>query len=81
MWRRIWVMAFLQPRIRRTCSSRSQRKDKVVYGQAFDIVKLTTPIDLGSLPEVEANLAKITVLEIKWLDGSSNPISEAFSSP
>jgi hypothetical protein len=41
------------------------KKGKVVYGKAFDIVKLSRPIDLSDLEAVEAGLKNITVLEIK----------------
>jgi hypothetical protein len=41
------------------------KKGKVVYGKAFDIVKLSSPIDLDDLAEVERQLETITVFEIK----------------
>src|SRR5438874_13107706 len=41
------------------------KKGKVVYGRAFDIVKLSTSVDLDSLAEIERQLSHITVLEIK----------------
>ncbi len=41
------------------------KKGKVVYGKAFDVVKLSGPVDLNDLAEVEKHLAKITVFEIK----------------
>lgn len=41
------------------------KKGKVVYGKAFDVVKLSGPVDLNDLAEVEKQLAKITVFEIK----------------
>ena len=41
------------------------KKGKVVYGKAFDVVKLSGSIDLNDLVEVEKHLAQITVFEIK----------------
>src|SRR5437899_10171671 len=41
------------------------KRGKVVYGKAFDVVKLSGPIDLAELPEVEAHLDQIKVFEIK----------------
>lgn len=41
------------------------KKGKVVYGRAFDVVKLSGSVDLNDLAEVEKHLAKITVFEIK----------------
>jgi hypothetical protein len=41
------------------------KKGKVVYGKAFDIVKLSGEIDLSNLAEVEAKLDKIVIYEIK----------------
>ena len=41
------------------------KRDMVVYGKAFDILRLTGPVNLDSLEEVEANLAHIQVFEIK----------------
>jgi hypothetical protein len=41
------------------------KKGKVVYGKAFDVVKLSEPIDLDDLTDIESNLEKITVFEIK----------------
>lgn len=41
------------------------KKDKIVYGKAFDVVRLSEPVDLDSLEEVEAGLPKIIVCEIK----------------
>ena len=37
----------------------------IVYGKAFDVVRLSHPVDLDSLEDVEANLGKIMVCEIK----------------
>jgi hypothetical protein len=41
------------------------KKGKVVYGRAFDIVKLASRVDLNNLADVERNLEKITIYEIK----------------
>jgi hypothetical protein len=41
------------------------KKGKVVYGKAFDIVKLGADVDLDDLTDVERYLDTITVLEIK----------------
>jgi hypothetical protein len=41
------------------------KRDRIVYGKAFDVVRLSEPVNLSSLEDVEANLSKITVCEIK----------------
>ena len=41
------------------------KKGKVVYGKAFDVVKLSGRVDLNDLADVENNLEKITIYEIK----------------
>jgi hypothetical protein len=41
------------------------KRGKVVYGKAFDVVKLTATLDLSNLIEVEKHLEQITVFEIK----------------
>lgn len=41
------------------------KKGKVVYGRAFDIVKVSGSVDLDCLADVEKNLAKVTIFEIK----------------
>ncbi len=41
------------------------KKGKVVYGRAFDIVRLSSHINLDDLAEVESNLHTITIFEIK----------------
>lgn len=41
------------------------KKDMIVYGKAFDVLRLSHPVDLDSPVEVEANLNKILVCEIK----------------
>jgi hypothetical protein len=41
------------------------KKGKVVYGKAFDIIRLSSPVDLGDLNAIERNIKSITVFEIK----------------
>ena len=41
------------------------KKGKVVYGKAFDVVKLYGPVNMDDLAEVEKHLEQITVFEIK----------------
>jgi len=41
------------------------KRGKVVYGKAFDVVKLSGPVDLADLAEVEKHLEQIRVFEIK----------------
>ena len=41
------------------------KKGKVVYGRAFDIVKLSGSVDLSDLSDVERNLEKVVIYEIK----------------
>lgn len=41
------------------------KKNMVVYGKAFDIVKLLGNVDLDDLVSVEKNLEKIRIYEIK----------------
>ena len=41
------------------------KKGKVIYGKAFDIVRVTGAIDLNDLASVEANLLRVTIFEIK----------------
>lgn len=41
------------------------KKGKVVYGRAFDIVRLRAPVNLDELADVERNLGNILVFEIK----------------
>jgi hypothetical protein len=41
------------------------KKNMVVYGRAFDIVKLLGEVDLNDLASVEKNLGKIRIYEIK----------------
>lgn len=41
------------------------KRDMIVYGKAFDVVRVSEPVDLDSLEEVETNLRKVLVCEIK----------------
>lgn len=41
------------------------KKDMIVYGKAFDVIRLTQAVDLDSAEEVEAKLGKIILCEIK----------------
>jgi hypothetical protein len=41
------------------------KKDMIVYGRAFDIVKLLEPVNLSDPSEVELKLSKIELFEIK----------------
>lgn len=41
------------------------KQEKIVYGKAFDVVRLTGKVDLDSLEDVEAKLAQILFCEIK----------------
>ncbi len=41
------------------------KKGKVVYGKAFDIVKLSSSVNLDDLADVEENLKNVTIFEIK----------------
>lgn len=41
------------------------KKDRIVYGKAFDVIRLTEPVDLDLFDEVEQNLNKILLCEIK----------------
>ncbi len=41
------------------------KRGKVIYGKAFDVVRLSRVVDLNDLAAVEANLGCITVCEIK----------------
>ena len=41
------------------------KRDMIVYGKAFDVVRLSAPVNLDSLDEIEANLGKVLVCEIK----------------
>ena len=41
------------------------KNDKIVYGKAFDVIRVTGEVDMDSLEDVEANLAGILLCEIK----------------
>lgn len=41
------------------------KQEKIVYGKAFDVVRLTGKVDLDSLEDVEARLAQVLFCEIK----------------
>lgn len=41
------------------------KKGKVVYGKAFDIVKMSSVVNLNDLADLEKNLQKVTIFEIK----------------
>ena len=41
------------------------KKNKVVYGKAFDIIRVSEPVLLDDLAELEQNLHKVTIFEIK----------------
>jgi hypothetical protein len=41
------------------------KRGKVVYGKAFDIIKLSAPVELDALTEVEKHLGQIRVFEVK----------------
>jgi hypothetical protein len=41
------------------------KRGKVVYGKAFDIVKLAGRVDLENVDDLEGNLEKVTIFEIK----------------
>ena len=52
------------------------KKNMVIYGKAFDIVKLLGKVDLDDLADVEKNLEKIRIYEIK---STSKALSSDFS--
>jgi len=41
------------------------RRDLIVYGKAFDVLRLTCEVDLDSPEDVECKLAQIVICEIK----------------
>ncbi len=41
------------------------KRDMIVYGRAFDIIKLLAPVDLDDLSDVESKINKIQLFEIK----------------
>src|SRR5687768_9126168 len=52
------------------------KKGKVLYGRAFDVVKVKVPINLDNLEDVERNLAMLVIAEIK---SSRKPLPPDFS--
>jgi diacylglycerol kinase len=54
------------------------KKGKVIYGRAFDIVKLSGPVILDDLSDVEKNLNRITIFEIKSTRKVLKPDFSAF---
>lgn len=47
------------------------RKRKVIYGAAFDVVRLARKVDLGDADEIVANLDAVELLEVKSTNRSS----------
>jgi hypothetical protein len=41
------------------------KRDMIVYGKAFDVVRLSGQVDLNDLEEVERHLEQVTLYEIK----------------
>jgi hypothetical protein len=41
------------------------KRDRIVYGKAFDVVRLSGQADLNDLEEVERHLRQVTLYEIK----------------
>ncbi len=54
------------------------KKNKVVYGKAFDIVKLSGPVKLEDLANLEENLHKVTIFEIKSTKKNLKPDFASF---
>jgi len=52
------------------------KRDMIVYGRAFDIIKLLEPVELDDLSEVEAKINKIQLIEIK--STNKDKISDTF---
>lgn len=40
-------------------------RDKVIYGKAFDLVRLSRPVDLSDPQAIASNLDAITIIEVK----------------
>lgn len=53
------------PRQKKNLVVACAKNDFIVYGKAFDIIRTTTPVDLDSIDEIEANLTHILFCEIK----------------
>lgn len=41
------------------------KRDMIVYGKAFDIVRLSSDVDLDDLTDIERHLEQVTLYEIK----------------
>jgi len=41
------------------------KKDLIVYGKAFDVLRLTGQVNLNSIEEIEAKFSQIVICEIK----------------
>ncbi len=41
------------------------KRDMIVYGKAFDVIRLSGQVDLNDLEEVERHLERVTLYEIK----------------
>jgi hypothetical protein len=41
------------------------KNDMIIYGKAFDCVRLNAKVDLDTVENIEANLDQITIIEIK----------------
>jgi hypothetical protein len=41
------------------------KRDMIVYGRAFDVLRMKRPVDLDSLEEIESRLDDVVVCEIK----------------
>lgn len=41
------------------------KRDMIVYGKAFDVVRLSAQVDLSNLDDVERHLGQVTLYEIK----------------
>jgi len=41
------------------------KRDMIVYGKAFDIVRLSVPVDLDHIEEIERHFDNVTLYEIK----------------
>lgn len=66
-------LGFLEPSSteRRALAVGFAMAGKILYGAAFDVVRLARPIDLSSAAAIHANLDAITVFEIKSTNKAS----------
>ena len=55
------------------------KRGKVVYGKAFDIIRLSAVVDLDDLSDIERNLDEITIFEIKSSQRDSDRTSRGIS--